>query len=168
MNFKPSSRVKQIYIWVIETYCLYIFSPSIGARVIILCRNIDKGRYAADQIKLTSGASYVGVEKLDLASFESIRACAEKLRAQESRIDVLINNAGLTYKKQMMRKIFYRNLFWKGIMMCPQWETADGLEMQIGTNHFGHFLLTLLLLENIKAAAPSRVVTLSSLAHEYG
>jgi len=65
----------------------------------------------------------------------------------EPKIDVLINNAG--------------------VMMCPHWKTVDGFDMQWQTNHLGHFLLTNLLLPNIKKAAPSRIVNVSSLAHTF-
>lgn len=58
------------------------------------------------------------------------------------------------------------NLINIGIMTCPQWKTEDGFEMQIGVNHLGHFLWTILLLENVKNATPSRIINLSSLAHE--
>ncbi|VDK46622.1 unnamed protein product [Dibothriocephalus latus] len=88
-------------------------------------------------------------EEVDMASFASIKAFAQRILANETRIDFLINNAG--------------------IMACPYGETADGLEMQIGTNHFGHFLLTELLMPAIKKAAPgSRIICLSSIAHKKG
>lgn len=70
--------------------------------------------------------------RCDLASLESIRACAREINEHEERIDVLINNAA--------------------VMMCAQSKTEDGFELQMGTNHFGHFLLTTLLLDKIKVA----------------
>ena len=70
------------------------------------------------------------VEKMDLASLASIKSCVDRLNKSETKVDVLINNAG--------------------VMMCPMARTEDGFEMQIGTNHFGHFYLTNLLLPLIK------------------
>ncbi|XP_063606922.1 retinol dehydrogenase 13-like [Penaeus indicus] len=118
-----------------------------GARVVMLCRDLDKARSAAEEINKETGST-VGVYHLDLASLESIRSTAAALRDTEPQIHVLINNAG--------------------VMMCPRWETKDGFEMQLGTNHLGHFLLTLLLLDQMKAAAPSRIVNVSSIAHTQG
>lgn len=119
-----------------------------GARVVMACRNLDLANKAAADLKReTSGA--FEVYKLDLASQKSIRQCAKEINEKEKQIDILINNAG--------------------IMMCPLMRTEDGFEMQTGTNHFGHFLFTNLLLDKIKASAPgARIVTLSSLAHESG
>ena len=103
-----------------------------GARVIILCRSMDKGKEAADEImRETNGA--VEVEKLDLASLKSVRECAQKLLDNEQKIDILVNNAG--------------------IMTCPNWKTEDGFDMQLGTNHLGHFLLTEMLLPLLKKSA---------------
>ena len=70
------------------------------------------------------------VVKMDLSSLASIKSCVDRLNKSETKIDVLINNAG--------------------VMMCPMTRTEDGFEMQIGTNHFGHFYLTNLLLPLIK------------------
>ena len=87
--------------------------------------------------------------KCDLASLASVRECAEQLNNSLPKIDILLNNAG--------------------VMMCPLTRTEDGFEMQIGTNHFGHFLLTNLLMPLLKKAAPdARIVNVSSLAHERG
>ena len=83
---------------------------------------------------------------MDLSSLDSIKECADRLKKTLTKVDILINNAG--------------------VMMCPLSRTKDKLEMQIGTNHFGHFYLTNLLLPLIKnAGAGSRIVTLSSAAH---
>ena len=119
-----------------------------GARVILACRDMDRANTAAEHIRKLSGNGNVDVEKLDLASFDSIREFSEKINSKEEKIDILINNAG--------------------IMMCPKWKTKDGFEMQFGTNHLGHFLLTNLLLDKIKSSAPSRIINVSSLAHEKG
>merc|ERR1719322_175634 len=94
----------------------------------------------------------VVVMQMDLTSLESVRTCAAKLVEDEDNIDILVNNAG--------------------VMMCPELRTAEGFEMQIGTNHLGHFLLTELLLPKLRKSAASgfnaRIVIVSSLAHEQG
>ncbi|KAL7633544.1 UNVERIFIED_CONTAM: hypothetical protein RMT77_016077 [Armadillidium vulgare] len=108
---------------------------------------MSKAKKAADDIFLSTN-SVVGVYQMDLASFDSVRRTSEVLKRQEPQIHILINNAG--------------------VMMCPEWRTTDGYELQFGTNHLGHFLFTLLLLHNLKAAAPSRIINLSSIAHTQG
>uniref|UniRef100_A0A3Q1GKV5 Si:ch211-107o10.3 n=1 Tax=Acanthochromis polyacanthus TaxID=80966 RepID=A0A3Q1GKV5_9TELE len=119
-----------------------------GARVILACRDMTRARIAADDIRQRSGNGNVVVKKLDLASLQSVRDLAKDVQENEERLDILINNAG--------------------IMMCPKWETEDGFEMQFGVNHLGHFLLTNCLLDLLKKSAPSRVVVVSSRAHERG
>ncbi|XP_041916792.1 retinol dehydrogenase 11-like [Alosa sapidissima] len=119
-----------------------------GARVILACRDMGRANQAADEIRKRSGNGNVVVKQLDLASLQSVRALAADVKASEERLDILINNAG--------------------IMMCPKWKTEDGFEMQFGVNHLGHFLLTNSLLDLLKKSAPSRVVNVSSLAHEKG
>ncbi len=118
-----------------------------GARVIMACRSEERMRSAAEEVKARTGAGEdsVALYKLDLSDLQSVRDCAKEILDKEDRIDILINNAG--------------------VMMCPFTKTKDGLEMQMGTNHFGHFLFTNLLLDKIKASAPARIVTLSSKAH---
>ncbi|KAI9565810.1 hypothetical protein GHT06_009605 [Daphnia sinensis] len=118
-----------------------------GAKVVLACRDLNKAAEAAEEISKETG-NVVTTLKLDLASMQSIRSAAEELTARHSEIHILINNAG--------------------IMTCPQWKTDDGFEMQFGVNHLGSFLWTLLLLNNIKRAAPSRIINLSSVAHTRG
>jgi NAD(P)-dependent dehydrogenase (short-subunit alcohol dehydrogenase family) len=107
-----------------------------GARVILAVRDVDKGRAAAATMP-----GQVEVRRLDLASLASVREFAA---AWEGDIDILINNAG--------------------VMVPPLSQTADGFELQFGTNHLGHFALTNLLLEHVTG----RVVTVSSTAHRFG
>ena len=117
------------------------------ARVIIACRSEEKGKKAEVDIRRESGNSDVHFRKLDLASFESIRNFAKEVLSEESRIDILINNAGVMY--------------------CAYQKTVDGYETQFGVNHLGPFLLTNLLLDKIKQASEGRIVVVSSLGHEY-
>jgi len=102
------------------------------AKVILACRNPKKAEAAKLKIIEDTGCEQTQliVKSLDLTSLESIRAFAEDINANEEKIDILLNNAG--------------------IMMCPKQETKDGFELTFGTNHLGPFLLTNLLLERIK------------------
>src|SRR5690349_22546183 len=116
-----------------------------GASVVLAVRDTDKGKRAAARIAGIAPGADVTVQPLDLASLESIRAAAGELRARHPRIDLLVNNAG--------------------VMFPPRQTTGDGFELQLGTNHLGHFALTGLLLEQMLPVPGSRVVTVSSLAH---
>ena len=116
-----------------------------GASVVLAVRDAEKGKAAAARIAGTAPGANVTVQPLDLASLESIRAAAGELRARHPRIDLLVNNAG--------------------VMFPPRQTTPDGFELQLGTNHLGHFALTGLLLEQMLPVPGSRVVTVSSTAH---
>lgn len=113
------------------------------------CRDVAKAESAADEIKKAlqnhENTGSIVVKKLDLASLSSVRECAKEIMDQESHVHLLINNAG--------------------VMLCPKTETEDGFELQMGTNHFGHFLFTLLLLPLVKKSTPARIVNVSSVAH---
>ena len=104
-----------------------------GARVIICCRDMKRANAGLADIKAESGSDNVEIVQLDLASLKSVRKAALELSRKEEKIDYLINNAG--------------------VMMCPQWKTEDGFDMQMGTNHFGPFLFTELILPLLKKAA---------------
>ncbi|KAI8485324.1 Retinol dehydrogenase 12 [Branchiostoma belcheri] len=119
-----------------------------GARVILACRDLNKAETAASEIRKSTGNGNVVIEQLDLASLASVRTFATIINEREPKVNILINNAG--------------------VAACPQWKTEDGFEMQFGTNHLGHFLLTNLLLDKLKNSAPSRVVIVSALAHVWG
>ena len=128
---------------------------SVGCRIIMACRNVEAGQKAiASEIKVAGQGGYavpepnVEVKELDLNDLRSVEEFAKEIVSQGERIDFLINNAGIMALKE-------REL------------TKQGFEKQIGVNHFGHFHLTSLLLPTMQAQKePSRIVTLSSVAHE--
>lgn len=117
-----------------------------GADVVLACRSVAKAQDAATGLR-TLIDGQVDVAQLDLGDLSSVRTAAGQLRAKYRKIDALINNAG--------------------VMQTPKQKTADGFEMQFGTNHLGHFLWSGLLIDLVDAAA-GRVVTLSSIAHLSG
>lgn len=119
-----------------------------GAKVILACRNKDKGEAAVRQIGPENPAASVEFMQLDLASLASVRRFADEFSHRYDRLDILINNAG--------------------IMRSPLGKTADGFELQFGTNHLGHFALDGLLCNLIICTSPARVVTLSSWGHSLG
>jgi NAD(P)-dependent dehydrogenase (short-subunit alcohol dehydrogenase family) len=120
-----------------------------GADVTLAVRNADKGAEARDRILAEAPAATVSVGSLDLADLASVRAFADSWsQTHPEGLDLLINNAG--------------------VMAIPRRTTADGFEMQFGTNHLGHFALTGLLLPALIARPRSRVVTVSSGAHRSG
>lgn len=112
---------------------------------------MENAHSVAKEINKDTGHQ-VDVIHLNLASLRSIRDCANTLLDKEDKIDILINNAG--------------------VMACPETKTEDGFEMQMGTNHFGHFLLTELLLPLLRKSSASgcvpRIVIVSSMAHKSG
>ncbi|XP_060145638.1 retinol dehydrogenase 13 isoform X3 [Globicephala melas] len=143
-----------------------------GGTIILACRDLEKCEAAAKEIRGETLNHRVNARHLDLASLKSIREFAAKIIEEEERVHILINNAA--------------------VMRCPHWTTEDGFEMQLGVNYLGeaagcvasawdvsrsphgpdtalgHFLLTNLLLDKLKASAPSRIINLSSLAHVAG
>lgn len=119
-----------------------------NARVVLACRDQGKADTAAAAIRGEHPGATVEVMALDLASLASVRAFAEAVRRQHPRLDVLCNNAG--------------------VMALPYRKTADGFEMQFGTNHLGHFALTGQLLDVLRQTAGARVVNVSSGAHRAG
>ena len=119
-----------------------------GAHVVLACRSLDKASTAKADIAASVPGASLEVVHLDLADLSSVRDCAEAITEGHDRLDLLINNAG--------------------IMAIPRRETADGFEMQFGTNVLGHFALTGRLLPLVLDTPHSRVVWLSSLAHRRG
>jgi NAD(P)-dependent dehydrogenase (short-subunit alcohol dehydrogenase family) len=119
-----------------------------GAVTILACRDTGKAERAAARLSAATPDVSVSVVRLDLGSLDSIREAAEQIRASHERLDLLINNAG--------------------VMVPPHGITADGFELQFGTNHLGHFAFTGLLLDRMLTVPGSRVVTVSSNGHRAG
>ncbi|MDH6237749.1 SDR family oxidoreductase [Cryobacterium sp. CG_9.6] len=120
-----------------------------GSEVILAVRNLEKGDAAAARIRAQTPTAALSVRHLDLASLSSVTDFSARLNREGRAVNVLINNAG--------------------IMMTPKRDTtADGFELQFGTNHLGHFALTAELMPLLRAAGTSRVVSLSSLAARAG
>lgn len=119
-----------------------------NSTVIIAVRNLQKGNATLDKIKVGNQEADVRLMELDLANLESIRNFATEFKSSYSRLDLLINNAG--------------------VMVPPYSKTTDGFELQFGTNHLGHFALTGLLMDLIEKTHDSRIVNVSSSSHNYG
>jgi len=120
----------------------------LGATVVLACRDSGRGEAARQEIVRESYNEDVSVGLVDLARFESVRSFADDFRQRFSRLDVLVNNAGIYASKRVV--------------------TADGFEATFAINHLAHFLLTNLLLDFLKSSAPSRIVNVSSAAHSGG
>ncbi len=119
-----------------------------NARVIMAVRNVNKGEKVAGEIRNEFKEADVSVRDLDLSSLASVKSFADGIIKDYERLDILINNAG--------------------IMMCPYAKTEDGFEIQMGTNHLGHFALTGHLLPLLNKTKGSRVVATSSVGHRSG
>ena len=115
-----------------------------GAHVFLACRSASHAQAALDAIRAASGNQKVEALALDLGDFASVRQCANAFLARGLPLHLLVNNAGLAGSRGF---------------------TASGFELAFGVNHMGHFLLTQLLLERLKASAPARIVTVASRAH---
>jgi len=118
------------------------------AEVIIAVRNKEKGDNAAKKIKSQKSESNVKVMLLDLADLRSVELFANEFKQKYSKLDLLINNAG--------------------VMIPPYGKTKDGFELQFGTNHLGHFALTSHLIKLIQNTSNSRIINISSGAHNWG
>jgi NAD(P)-dependent dehydrogenase (short-subunit alcohol dehydrogenase family) len=119
-----------------------------GAHVVLACRDVDKGNSAMARIRAEFPKASLEVMGLDLADLTAVRSFADAFSQRYPSLHILGNNAG--------------------VMALPYRQTADGFEMQFGTNHLGHFALTGLLMEQIRNTAAARIVTVSSGAHRFG
>ncbi len=119
-----------------------------GARVILVCRNQQKGEKAQKEIRDSTGNSGIDLLVADLGSMTQVRQLASIVLSQYTQLHLLVNNAGLLLGKRRL--------------------TEEGYETTLAVNHLGHFLLTLLLIDRIKASAPARIINVSSMVHRGG
>lgn len=119
-----------------------------GATVVMACRTVEKAEAVAAPIREGARQARLEVMALDLSSLDSVGRFADALASRFPRVDVLMNNAG--------------------VMALPYRKTADGFEMQFGTNHLGHYALTARVLPLLEANGRARVVSVSSMAHRMG
>ena len=119
-----------------------------GAHVILACRDIEKAQEAAEQIAQSKGKGQVEVLRLDLSDLNSVKDAADTFKSKHSKLDLLINNAG--------------------VMVPPASKTKEGYELQFGTNVLGHFAFTGHLYTLLKETPGSRIVTVSSLVYRLG
>ncbi|KAB7498437.1 Retinol dehydrogenase 13 [Armadillidium nasatum] len=118
-----------------------------GARVILACRNMEKAEKVKEWIVSSTGNKNVICHHLELSDMDSVRKFAKETIQREKRIDILVNNAGTFSGARQLSK--------------------QGYELTLATNHYGHFLLTILLLDIIVKSSPSRIINVSSLNHKF-
>jgi NAD(P)-dependent dehydrogenase (short-subunit alcohol dehydrogenase family) len=121
---------------------------SAGVEVVMGCRNLEKGEIARSKILDDFSDARLHLIKIDVSDLASVKAFAGEFKSKFSKLDILINNAG--------------------IMMTPYSKTPDGFEKQFGTNHLGHFALVSHLMDIILSTSGSRIITISSIAHFKG
>jgi len=120
----------------------------LGATIVMVCRNLERGQAALNEIKESTGNCNIDLLIADLSSQEQIRNLAREYKSKYQKLDVLINNAGTVLRKRQL--------------------SVDGIEMQFAVNFLAPFLLTNLLLDILKASAPARVINVSSAIHKRG
>ena len=120
---------------------------ALGATTVLACRNQAKAETAAHEVTQRTWNDDVHVVPLDLSDLASVRKAADDVLSRWDRLDVLVNNAGGTWSQHAL--------------------TAQGVEYTFGVNHLGHFYLTNLLLDRLRAAAPSRIVNVTSVGHHF-
>jgi NAD(P)-dependent dehydrogenase (short-subunit alcohol dehydrogenase family) len=118
---------------------------TMGATIVMACRNLQKAEAAATAVRAASGSDDVHVVSLDLADLSSVETCASEVLSRWDHLDVLVNNAGGIWSDRQV--------------------TAQGFEQTLGVNHIGPFFLTALLLDRLKGADAGRIVNLSSVGH---
>ena len=117
----------------------------LGATAVIVSRDRAKGEASLAEIRSTSGNQNVELMLADLSSLQSVRDLARDFAVKYRQLHVLVNNAGIFLPKRI--------------------RTVDGLEATFATNHLGHFLLTMLLIDTLKSNAPSRIINVTSSVH---